>query len=126
MCIRFFLGTSGSAARSFKDLHKRVFHLENAKKHLETLLKDKAIVRSSFVSHIGSQRSSDSFSAPLVQEVPVSELKSHLNTINLQIKVLSFFNGRSESFEDGTGKVPTLFGNGKERSDLITKVRPCS
>ena len=98
MCIRFFLGTSGSAAKSFKELHKRIFHLENAKKHLETLLKDKAVVKSSFVSHIGSQRTTDTFNAPLVQEVPISELKSHLNTINLQIKVLGFFNGRSESF----------------------------
>jgi len=33
-CIRFFLGASGSAARSFKELYRRMYHLENAKKAL--------------------------------------------------------------------------------------------
>ena len=121
-CIRFFLGTSGNAAGSFKELHKRIYHLEDAKKHLDTLLKEKAIVKSTFVSHIGSQRTDDPFSAPLVQEVSISELKSHLNTVNLQIEVLNFFNKRPEKFEDEKGKIPTLFGNGRERSDVIARV----
>lgn len=108
---------------SFKDLHKRIHHLETAKKHLETLLKDKAIVKSTFVSHIGSQRVGETMSAPLVQDVSVAELKSHMNTIDLQVKVLNFLNGRPDIFEDATGKVPTLFGNGKERSDLVSKVK---
>jgi len=119
-CIRFFLGASGSAARSFKELYRRMYHLENAKKHLEMLLKEKAITKSTFVSHVGSQPTVDPFSAPLVRDVPVSDLKSHLNTVLLQMKVLNFFNGRPEVFEDRKNNVPTLFGDGRERSHLIS------
>ena len=114
------MGESRNEARSFKELRKRIYHLENAKKHLESLLKEKAIVKSAFVSHIGSQRTEEAVNVPLVQEVSVAELKNHLNTIDLQIKVLNFIDGRSEIFTEG--KVPTLFGNGKERSDLVVMV----
>ena len=99
-----------------------MYHLENAKKHLETLLREKAITKSTFVSHVGPQLTVDPFSAPLVRDVPVSDLKNHLNTVLLQIKVLNFFNGRSEVFEDRKRNVPTLFGDGRERSDLISLV----
>lgn len=120
--MRFFLGESSNVAQSFKELHKRIYHLENAKKHLEMLLKEKAIVRSTFVSHIGSQRTDEPVGVALVQEVTVAELKSHLNTVELQIKVLNFFSAKSDIFEETTKKVPTLFGNGKERSDVVSKV----
>ena len=99
-----------------------MYHLENAKKHLEMLLKEKAITKSTFVSHVGSQPTVDPFSAPLVRDVPVSDLKSHLNTVLLQMKVLNFFNGRPEVFEDRKSNVPTLFGDGRERSHLISFV----
>ena len=125
-CVRFFLGDAGNPARSFKDLYNRLDYLDRAKRHLETALKEKAIVKSTFVSHIGSLRTDEPESSSLIQEVPVSELKSHLNTIDLQIKVLNFFKERERVFNENVpGTVPTLFGKGQERAEVVSKVAFC-
>eukprot|EP00795_Rhopilema_esculentum_P014543 gene14543-5610_t len=122
-CVRFFLGDAGNPARSFKELYNRLDYLDRAKRHLETALKEKAIVKSTFVSHIGSLRTDDPESSSLIQEVPVSELKSHLNTIDLQIKVLNFFKERERVFNENIpGTVPTLFGRGQERAEVVSKL----
>ena len=86
-------------------------------------MKEKALVKSSFVSHIGSLRVDDPANPPLVQDVSVAELKNHLSTIALQMKVLRFFKEKDKIFNiELKGKVPTLFGNGKERADLVSLV----
>eukprot|EP00794_Sanderia_malayensis_P003215 gene3215-3692_t len=122
-CIRFFLGTSGKPAGSFKELRSRLNYLDTAKAHLETLLKDRAILRQpTFVSHVHGSFLGDDKPVVVSQEASTSDVKSHLNTIDLQIKVLNFINKSKSSDAQVEGKVPTLFGNGKERGDLVSKL----
>lgn len=57
------------------------------------------------------------------QEIPTSELKRHLSTVNLQIDVTKFLcDVTTVGNSHGDQKIPTLFGNGKERADLAIKV----
>ncbi len=75
-----------------------------------------------FVSHVGSFLGDDK-PAILMQEVSTSDVKNHLNTIDLQVKVLDFIQDKCKNTDtEVKGKVPTLFGNGKERGELVSKV----
>ena len=123
-CVRFYLGTSGSPAKSYAELHTRLRYLDQAKTHLESLLKERAVVKSSFVSHVGPAfLGDDKKHQTPIQEVSTTELKNHLNTVDLQIKVTDFFYNRGRSHAQETGKgQPTLFGHGKERAELVVKV----
>jgi len=122
------LGTAGQPPTSYIDLHRRLTYLQKGSKHLEHLIKERT-TRSSFVSHVGSSFLGDD-KAVSNQEIPTGKLKQHLNTINLQIDVTSFLNtkpsdgGGSVSMNNSSSNapIPTLFGNGKERTELIVSV----
>ena len=77
--------------------------------------------RSSFVSYVGPSFLTED---KVNQEVPVKDVKHRLYTIQLQVDVTTFFNsgvvvGRGG---DDVLKVFTLFGNGKERAELVVQV----
>jgi len=120
-CVRFYLGTTaGQPATCFKDLYRRIKYLQLANQHLDNLLKERHS-RSSFVSHVGSSFLNEDSNK---QQEPTSEIKRYSNTINLQLSVMDYlFDSkyllREERCEE---KVPTLFGNGKERAELAIKL----
>ena len=122
------MGTAGQPPKSYIDLNRRLTYLQKASKHLEHLIKERT-TRSSFVSHVGSSFLGDD-KAVSNQEIPTGKLKQHLNTVNLQIDVTSFLNSKPTDSGGGVpttkpspnAPIPTLFGNGKERTELIVSV----
>ena len=81
--------------------------------------------KSSFVSHVGSSFLGDDKNISN-QDIPTSKLKQHLNTVNLQNDVTIFLNNTKATDTSlsgfSTSQLPTLFGNGKERTELIVSV----
>ena len=78
--------------------------------------------RSSFVSYVGPSFLSEDKAN---EEVPIKDVKHRLYTIQLQVDVTTFFSStqrRRGREDDDTLKVYTLFGNGKERSELVVQV----
>ena len=113
---------SGRPASSYEELHKRLHHLQKATKHLERLITERSN-KSSFVSHVGSSFLGEEKNQILNQEISTSKLKQHLSTVNLQIGVTNFMqNVKSLQPENKRNIVPTLFGNGKERAELVVMV----
>ncbi|XP_057314867.1 zinc finger FYVE domain-containing protein 26-like [Hydractinia symbiolongicarpus] len=120
-CVRFYLGTASGPPSSYTDLYGRLSYLHLANKHLDHLVKERSN-RSSFVSHVGSSFMGDDKNLSN-QEIPTSELKRHLSTVNLQIDVTKFLcDVTTVDNSHGDKKIPTLFGNGKERADLAIKL----
>lgn len=112
-CVRFFLGI-GDPPRSYSQLSSRLKYLNLASSHLESLLKDRS--RSNFV--VGYSLLSEE--KGMNQEVPISDIKRHLYTIKLQIEVTNFITSPVSLFD--MKKVLTLFGNGKERAELVVQL----
>lgn len=115
----------GQPATSYTELNKRLPYLQKAAKHLDNLIKERS-VRSSFVSQVGSSFLGEDKNQFSNQDIPTSKLKQHLSTVNLQIDVTNFLNSSKlsdgETSKQKNSSVPTLFGNGKERAELVVMV----
>ena len=110
------MGTAGRPPSSYIDLYRRVIHLDKANKHLEHLIKERSC-RSSFSSH-GDDKVFNN------QDIATSELKRHQSTIELQIEVTNYMYTAMIPTEGNCDneRIPTLFGNGKERAEVVIKV----
>ncbi|XP_012560340.2 zinc finger FYVE domain-containing protein 26 isoform X1 [Hydra vulgaris] len=118
-CVRFYLGTNGQPPCSFGDLISRKKHLLNASKYLEVVIKDRS---SGFVCHIGASFLGDE-KLHANREISISEMKRYLITVNMQMEVTEFMYNLEVTGGKYEGKpIPTLFGNGKERSELAVKI----
>ncbi|XP_065670039.1 uncharacterized protein LOC100197921 isoform X5 [Hydra vulgaris] len=118
-CVRFYLGTNGQPPCSFGDLISRKKYLLNASKYLEVVLKDRS---SGFVCHIGASFLGDE-KLHANREISISEMKRYLITVNMQMEVTEFMYNLEVTGGKYEGKpIPTLFGNGKERSELAVKI----
>ena len=89
-------------------------YLHLASSHLENVLKEKN--RSKFV--VGYSLLSEDKETN--KEVPISDIKRHLSTIKLQIEVTNFVTSPEHQID--LKKVFTLFGNGKERAELVVQL----
>lgn len=115
------MGTAGQKPTSFADLYRRIKYLKLANQHLESLIKERS--KGSFVSHVGATFLGDDKHSS--QDVPTGEVKFHASTINLQLKVMEYLHDIHylEREQRESKKIPTLFGNGKERAELVIEVR---
>ena len=113
-----FTLVSDREVSTYDKLSLRLRFLDLARSHLENLLKERNM-RSSFVSHVSSSFLRED-KVGIHQEVPTIDVQHHLNTINLQMEVTKFFN--SGISDIGKTKFVTLFGNGKERAEIVIQI----
>lgn len=133
-CIRFFDGTMGSTATSYSDLFSRLDYLGKASSHIEAVIVEKKSSRGSTLSATSWLRSHSNLRRKSSEEmhhtsITLSELTSHVNTINLQIEVTNFLHKCcseggyiSELRVSNDEKLPTLFGNGHAKAELAIQV----
>lgn len=120
---------------SYEDLFSRLHHLEEAKRHIETVIAEKKSPKGTVNTVFAYLRQRGTASAKNATEEPshvamsLSELNSHVNTIILQIEVTNFMH-KCAVERGGTGllrasdgsRLPTLFGNGHVRGELVVQV----
>ena len=123
---------------TYEGLHSRLSFLTRAKFHVETVISERKTPKGSIASagasllrrtHSVPEKSSTSDDMAQLS-LTMSELKSYLNTINLQMEVTSFVHkclsesgGVSSVREGKDGRLPTLFGNPQKRGEVATQVR---
>lgn len=134
-CIRFYEGVAGGPVTSYEDLYSRMHYLEEAKQHIETVIAEKKSPKGTVNTVFAYLRQRSTGSVKSLTEEPshlamsLSELNSHLNTINLQIEVTNFMHQCAVD-RGGLGllrasegsRLPTLFGNGHIRGDMVVQV----
>ena len=134
-CIRFYEGTAGGPVTSYEDLYSRLHYLEEAKQHIEAVIAEKKSPKGTVNTVFAYLRQRSTTSVKSVGEEPshltmsLSELNSHMNTINLQIEVTSFMHQCAVD-RGGLGllrategnRLPTLFGNGHVRAEVVVQV----
>lgn len=120
---------------SYEDLYSRLHYLEEAKQHIETVIAEKKSPKGTVNTVFAYLRQRSTTSVKSVSEEPshltmsLSELNSHLNTINLQMEVTLFMHQCAVE-RGGLGllrategsRLPTLFGNGHVRGDMVVQV----
>lgn len=120
---------------SYDDLYSRLHYLEEAKQHIETVIAEKKSPKGTLNTVFAYLRQRSTGSVKSVTEEPshfamsLSELNSHLNTINLQIEVTNFMHqcavervGPCLLRASEGSRLPTLFGNGHVRGDMVVQV----
>lgn len=135
-CIRFYEGATGNhAVTSYEDLFPRLRYLEEAKRHIEAVITEKKSTKGTVNTVFAYLRQRGTASAKSTAEEPshvtmsLSELNSHVNTINLQIEVTNFFHQCVVErgglgllrVSEGT-RLATLFGNGHMRAEVVVQV----
>ena len=135
-CIRFYEGATGNyAVTSYEDLFPRLHYLEEAKRHIEAVITEKKSTKGTVNTVFAYLRQRGTASAKSTAEEPshvtmsLSELNSHVNTINLQIEVTNFFHQCVVErgglgllrVSEGT-RLATLFGNGHMRAEVVVQV----
>jgi len=134
-CIRFYEGVAGGPVTSYEDLYSRLYHLEEAKHHIEAVIAEKKSPKGTVNTVFAYLRQRGTASAKSAVEEPshvtmsLSELNNHLNTINLQTEVTNFMH-QSAVERGGLGilrasegsRMPTLFGNGHVRGEMAVQV----
>lgn len=126
---------AGGSVTSYEDLYSRLHYLEEAKQHIETVIAEKKSPKGTLNTVFAYLRQRSTGSVKSVTEEPshfamsLSELNSHLNTINLQIEVTNFMHqcaverGGPGLLRASEGsRLPTLFGNGHVRGDMVVQV----
>jgi len=134
-CIRFYEGVAGGPVTSYEDLYSRLRYLEEAKQHIEAVIAEKKSPKGTVNTVFAYLRQRSTASVKSVSEEPsyltmsLSELNSHMNTINLQMEVTSFMHQCAVD-RGGLGllrategnRLPTLFGNGHVRGEVVVQV----
>lgn len=134
-CIRFYEGVAGSPVTSYEDLYSRLHYLEEAKHHIEAVIAEKKSPKGTVNTVFAYLRQRGTASAKSAAEEPshatmsLSELNNHMNTINLQKEVTNFMH-KSAVERGGLGllrasegsRLPTLFGNGHVRGEMVVQV----
>ena len=120
---------------SYEDLFSRLHYLEEAKQHIEAVIAERKSPKGTVNTVFAYLRQRSTTSVKSVAEEPshltmsLSELNSHLNTINLQMEVTSFLHQCAVD-RGGLGilrategnRLPTLFGNGHFRAEVVVQV----
>ena len=120
---------------SYEDLYSRLHYLEEAKQHIETVIAEKKSPKGTVNTVFAYLRQRSTTSVKGAAEEPshltmsLSELNSHMNTINLQTEVTSFMHQCAVDrgglgllrATDGS-RLPTLFGNGHVRGEVVVQV----
>ena len=120
---------------SYEDLYSRLHYLEEAKHHIEAVIAEKKSPKGTVNTVFAYLRQRGTASARSTAEEPshvtmsLSELNSHANTINLQTEVTHFMHQCAVE-RGGLGllrasegiRLPTLFGNGHVRGEVVVQV----
>lgn len=120
---------------SYEDLYSRLHYLEEAKQHIEAVIAEKKSPKGTVNTVFAYLRQRSTTSVKSVSEEPsyltmsLSELNSHMNSINLQMEVTSFMHQCAVD-RGGLGllrategnRLPTLFGNGHVRAEVVVQV----
>lgn len=120
---------------SYEDLYSRLHYLEEAKLHIEAVIAEKKSPKGTVNTVFAYLRQRSTTSLKSVAEEPshltmsLSELNSHMNTINLQMEVTSFMHQCAVD-RGGLGllrategsRLPTLFGSGHVRGEVVVQV----
>ena len=123
---------AGGPVTSYEDLYSRLRYLEEAKQHIEAVIAEKKSPKGTVNTVFAYLRQRSTASVKSVSEEPsyltmsLSELNSHMNTINLQMEVTSFMHQCAVD-RGGLGllrategnRLPTLFGNGHVRGEVV-------
>ena len=135
-CIRFYEGATGNhAVTTYEELFPRLHYLEEAKCHIEAVIAEKKSTKGAVNTVVAYLRQRGTATAKCTAEEPshvtmsLSELNSHVNTINLQIEVTNFFHQCAVErgglgllrVSEGT-RLATLFGNGHMRAEVVVQV----
>lgn len=135
-CIRFYEGATGRHGfTSYEELFPRLHYLEEAKRHIEAVIAEKKSTKGTVNTVFAYLRQRGTSSVKGVAEEPshhlmsISELNSHVNTINLQTEVTNFIHQCAVE-RGGPGlvrasegnRLPTLFGNGHVRAEVVVRV----
>ena len=120
---------------SYEDLYSRLHYLDKAKQHIEDVIAEKRSPKGtvSYVSSFLRQRSTGGAKGtgdePLEHVMSLSDLNSHLNTINLQVEVTIFMHRCAVEAGGVSGvraiqddRLPTLFGKGHVRAETVVQV----
>ena len=153
-CIKFFNGFSGRST-TVSDLHSRLHHLEEARRHFQTALdaKSSSSLDRAWMSRSGRSQPDGQRKRPAgAKSMSADELGKHLATIDLQIKVTRFLSHNAEPgalltsslshsggggaeasltssggwSKQGGSAPPTLFGNGHARAEVAVLVMTMS
>lgn len=120
---------------SYEDLFSRLYYLEQAKHHIEAVIAEKKSPKGTvntvfaYLRQRGTASTKSAAEEPSHVTMSLSELNSHVNTINLQTEVTNFMHQCAVE-RGGLGllrasegsRLPTLFGNGHVRGEMVVQV----